>query len=55
MCNAGLEEGKDGLKQGLPDGKRMRGIHLDGYDSLGVLQLDSIMNQEMKENAKTSK
>ena len=37
----------------LPDGKRMREVKLDGYKYLGVLQLDSIMNREMKKKAKT--
>ena len=37
----------------LPDGKQMREVNLDGYYYLGVLQLDSIMNKEIKENAKT--
>ena len=32
----------------LPDKKRMREVILDGYKYLGVLQLDSIMNREMK-------
>ena len=38
----------------LPDGKQMREVNLDGYYYLGVLQLYSIMNKEIKENAKTS-
>ena len=37
----------------LPDGKQMREVNLDGYYYLGVLQLDSIMNKKIKENAKT--
>ena len=37
----------------LPDGKQMREVNLDGYYYLGELQLDSIMNKEIKENAKT--
>ena len=37
----------------LPDGKQMREVNLGGYYYLGVLQLDSIMNKEIKENAKT--
>lgn len=36
---------KEGIE--LPDGKRMRGVNLDGYNYLGVLQLDSIMNKEI--------
>ena len=37
----------------LPDGKRMREVNLAGYKYLGVLQLDSIMNREMKEKVKS--
>ena len=37
----------------LPDGKRMREVILDGYKYLRVLQLDSIMNREMKKNVKS--
>ena len=37
----------------LPDGKRMREVNLDGCKYLGVLQLDSIMNREMKEKVKS--
>ena len=37
----------------LPDGKRMREITLYRYKYLGVLQLDSIMNKEMKEKVKS--
>ena len=33
----------------LPDGKRMIEVNLDGYKYLGVSQLDSNMNSEMKE------
>ena len=33
----------------LPDGKRMTEVNLDGYKYLGVSQLDSNMNSEMKE------
>ena len=32
----------------LSDGNRMREVNLEGYKCLGVLQLDSIMNREMK-------
>ena len=38
----------------LPDGKHMREVNLDGYKYLGVLQLDSIMNKEMKEKVKVN-
>ena len=31
----------------------MREVNLDGYKYLGVLQLDSIMNREMKEKVKS--
>ena len=34
----------------LPDGTRMRVVNLDGYKYVGVLQLDSIMNREMKKS-----
>ena len=37
----------------LPDGMRMREVKLDGYKYLGVLQLDSIMYSEMKENVRS--
>ena len=37
----------------LPDEKRMREVSLDRYKYLEVLQLDSIMNREMKENLKS--
>ena len=37
----------------LPDGKPMREVNLEGYKYLGVLQLDSIMNREMKEKVKS--
>ena len=33
----------------LSDGNRMREVNLEGHKCLGVLQLDSIMNREMKE------
>ena len=50
-----LKRGKmvqtEGIK--LPDGKRMREVKLDGYKYLGVLQLDSIMYSEMKENVRS--
>ena len=36
----------------LPDGKRIREVNLDGYKYLGVLQLDSIMNREMKKKSR---
>ena len=37
----------------LPDRKSMRQVNLDGYRYLGVLQLDSIVNKEMKEKVKS--
>ena len=37
----------------LPGGKCMRVVNLDGYKYLGVLQLDSIKNGEMKEKVKS--
>ena len=37
----------------LPDRKRMREVNLDGYKYLGVLQLDSIVNREIKEKVKS--
>ena len=37
----------------LPDGKRMREVNLDGYKYLGALQLDSIMNREVKKKVKS--
>ena len=37
----------------LTDGKRMREVNLDGYKYLGVLELESIMNREMKEKVKS--
>ena len=50
-----LKRGKivqtDGIE--LPDGKRMREVNLDGHKYLGVLQLDFIMNREMKEKGKS--
>ena len=42
-----LKKGKtEGME--LPDGKRMKEVNLDGYKYLEVLQLDCIMNREMK-------
>ena len=37
----------------LPDRKCMREVNLDGYKYLGVLQLDSIVNREIKEKVKS--
>ena len=37
----------------LPDRKRMREVNLAEYKYLGVLQLDSIINREMKEKVKS--
>ena len=37
----------------LPDGKRMKEVDLEGYKYLGVLQLDSIMNREIKKQVKS--
>ena len=37
----------------LTDEKRMREANLDGYKYLGVLQLDSIMNRQIKEKVKS--
>ena len=34
----------------LPDGERMKELDQQGYKYLGVIQLDKIMNKEMKEN-----
>ena len=50
-----LKRGKMVRTEGieLPDGNRMREVNLDGYKYLGVLQLDSIMNREMKEKVKS--
>ena len=50
-----LKRGKMVRTEGieLPDEKRMREVSLDGYKYLGVLQLDSIMNREMKEKVKS--
>ena len=50
-----LKEGKMVRTEGieLPDGKRMREVNLDGYKYLGVLQLDSTMNKELKEKVKS--
>ena len=42
---------KEGIE--LADGKRMREVNLDGYKHLGVLQLDFIINREMKEKMKS--
>ena len=36
----------------LPDRKQMREVNYEGYKYLGVLQLNSIMNREMKKQAK---
>ena len=35
---------------GLLDGERMKEVDREGYKYLGVLQLDKIINKEMKEN-----
>ena len=50
-----LKKGKMVRTEGLelPDGKRMREVSLDGYKYLGVLQLDSTMNRELKEKVKS--
>ena len=50
-----LKKGKMVRTEGieLPDGKRMREVNLDGYKYLGVLQLDSTMNRELKEKVKS--
>ena len=50
-----LKEGKMVRTEGieLPHGKRMREVNLDGYKYLGVLQLDSTMNRELKEKVKS--
>ena len=37
----------------LPDGKRIKEVDLEGYKYLGVLQLDSIMNREIKKQVKS--
>ena len=37
----------------LSDGNRIREVNFDGYKYLGVLQLDSIVNREMKEKFKS--
>ena len=37
----------------LPDGKRITEVDLEGYKYLGVLQLDSIMNREIKKQVKS--
>ena len=37
----------------LPDGKCMREVNLAGYKYLEMLQLDSIINREMKEKVKS--
>ena len=34
----------------MPDGERMKEVDQEGYKYLGALQLDKIMNKEMKEN-----
>ena len=50
-----IERGKIVQTEGieLPDGKRMREVNFDGYKYLGVLQLDSIMDKEMRERLKS--
>ena len=50
-----LKKGKMVRTEGieLPDGKRMREVNLDEYKYLGVLQLDSTMNRELKEKVKS--
>ena len=52
-----LKRGKMVRTEGieLPNGKRMREVNLAGYKYLGVLQLDSIMNREMKKKVRKSK
>ena len=49
-----LKRGKIVRTEGieLSDGKCMREVNLDRYKYLGVLQIDSIMNREMKEKVK---
>ena len=37
----------------LPDGNCIKEVNLNGYKYLGVWQLDSIMNREMKETMKS--
>ena len=50
-----LKRGKMVRTEGieLPDGNCMREVNVDVYKYLGVLQLDSIMNREMKEKVKS--
>ena len=49
-----LKKGKMVRTEGIEllDGKRMREVNLDGYKYLGVLQLDSTMNRELKKKVK---
>ena len=50
-----LKRGKMVRTEGteLPHRNHMREVNLDGYKYLGVLQLDSIMNREIKEKVKS--
>ena len=47
-----LERGRLVKSEGveLPDGERMKEVDQEGYKYFGVLQLEKIMNNEMKEN-----
>ena len=47
-----LERGRLVRREGieLPEGERMKEVDQEGYKCLGVVQLDKIMNKEMKEN-----
>ena len=47
-----LERGRLVRSEGieLPDGERMKEVDQEGYKYLGVLQLDKVMNMEMKES-----
>ena len=49
-----LKKGKAVRTEGieLPDGKRMKEVNLDGCKYLGVWQLASIMNKEIKEKVR---
>ena len=47
-----MERGRLGRSEGIemPDGERMKEVDEEGYMYLGILQLDKVLNKDMKEN-----
>ena len=55
MCGVGFEEEKDVQTEAIEllDGKCVREVNLDDYKYLELLQLDSIINREVKLKVKS--